>query len=157
MRALLQRVTQARVSVEDKETGSCGYGLLVLLGVGAGDIGDDGRISDDLLAKLWHKVRDLRIFDDESGKTNLSLADVGGEVLVVSQFTLYADCRRGRRPSFAKAGAPDAASDAYERFCELAEADLGARHVGRGVFGAHMQVELVNDGPFTIWLDTDKL
>ena len=150
MRALIQRVEHASVSVDGKVVGSCGRGLLVLLGVGDGD--------DEATAeKLWRKAGGLRIFDDEAGKTNLSLADVGGEVLVVSQFTLYANCRRGRRPSFTEAAAPELGRALYERFCELAEADLGEAHVGRGIFGAHMQVELVNDGPFTIWLDTDEL
>ena len=150
MRALIQRVNEAQVQVDGKVVGSCGRGLLVLLGVGADD--------DEATAeKLWHKARDLRIFDDEAGKTNLSLADVRGEVLVVSQFTLYADCRRGRRPSFTAAGAPELGRALYERFCELAEHDLGAARVGRGVFGANMQVELVNDGPFTIWLNTNEL
>ena len=150
MRALIQRVEHASVSVDGKVVGSCGRGLLVLLGVGEGD--------DEATAeRLWRKASDLRIFDDEAGKANLSLSDVGGEMLVVSQFTLYANCRRGRRPSFTEAAAPELGRELYERFCELAEADLGATHVGRGVFGAHMQVELVNDGPFTIWLDTDEL
>ena len=173
MRALLQRVDHASVTVDGQTVGSCGHGLLVLLGVGVGDVAEEAgdktkgtgggdadggaRVPDALLAKLWHKIRDLRIFDDEAGKTNLSLVDVGGEVLVVSQFTLYANARRGRRPSFTDAAAPAAARDAYERFCALAEEDLGAGHVGRGVFGAMMSVELVNDGPFTIWLDTDEL
>ena len=161
MRALLQRVGHASVRVAGEVVGSCGHGLLVLLGVGASDVakGADGcgRVPDGLLAKLWDKVRDLRIFDDEAGKTNLSLADVGGEVLVVSQFTLYANVRCGRRPSFTDAAEPTAARDAYERLCALAERDLGREHVGRGVFGAMMSVELVNDGPFTIWLDTDEL
>ena len=150
MRALVQRVGGARVTVDGVEVGRCGHGLLILLGVGQGD--------DEATAeRLWHKASGLRIFDDEAGKTNLSLADVGGEVLVVSQFTLYANCRRGRRPSFTEAAAPELGRTLYERFCELAEQDLGAAHVGRGSFGAHMQVELVNDGPFTIWLDTDEL
>lgn len=150
MRALIQRVRHASVTVDGEVTGSCGKGLLVLLGVGHED--------DEALAeKLWNKVLGLRIFEDEAGKTNLSLADVGGEALVVSQFTLYANCRRGRRPSFTEAAAPAQANTLYERFCELAEADLGVEHVGRGVFGAMMDVELVNDGPFTVWLDTDEL
>lgn len=150
MRALIQRVRHASVTVDGEVTGSCGKGLLVLLGVGHED--------DEALAeKLWNKILGLRIFEDEAGKTNLSLADVGGEALVVSQFTLYANCRRGRRPSFTDAAAPAQANALYERFCELAEADLGAEHVGRGVFGAMMEVSLVNDGPFTIWLDTNEL
>ena len=150
MRALIQRVRHASVTVDSEVTGSCGKGLLVLLGVGHED--------DEALAeKLWNKILGLRIFEDEAGKTNLSLADVGGEALVVSQFTLYANYRRGRRPSFTDAAAPAQANALYERFCELAEADLGAEHVGRGVFGAMMEVSLVNDGPFTIWLDTNEL
>ena len=150
MRALIQRVRHASVTVDGQVVGSCGKGLLILLGVGHDD-------DESVAAKLWNKARDLRIFDDEAGKTNLSLLDVGGEALVVSQFTLYADCKHGNRPSFTSAGAPDTARALYERFCELVEADLGSEHVGRGVFGAMMDVELVNDGPFTIWLDTDEL
>ena len=150
MRALIQRVRHASVTVDGEVTGSCGNGLLVLLGVGHDD-------DEATAAKLWNKISGLRIFEDEAGKTNLSLADVGGEALVVSQFTLYANCRRGRRPSFTDAAAPAQANALYERFCELAEADLGSEHVGRGVFGAMMEVSLVNDGPFTIWLDTAEL
>lgn len=150
MRALIQRVRRASVTVDDQVVGSCGHGLLVLLGVGQHD---DEAVAD----KLWRKMRDLRIFDDEAGKTNLSLLDVGGEALVVSQFTLYANCKRGRRPSFTEAGEPARANELYEHFCDLVENDLGEEHVGRGVFGAMMDVELVNDGPFTIWLDTDEL
>ncbi|MCI5949835.1 D-aminoacyl-tRNA deacylase [Parolsenella sp. LCP21S3_E11] len=150
MRALIQRVRHASVTVDGEVTGSCGKGLLVLLGVGHED--------DEALAKkLWNKILGLRIFEDENGKTNLSLADVAGEALVVSQFTLYANCRRGRRPSFTDAAAPAQANAIYERFCELAEADLGTEHVGRGIFGSMMEVSLVNDGPFTIWLDTAEL
>lgn len=148
MRALLQRVTHAEVSVDGQVIGSCGQGLLVLLAVGPTD--------DEASAeRLWNKILRLRIFADEGGKTNLSLAQVGGEALVVSQFTLYADCRRGNRPSFTAAAGPDQAERLYERFCELAERDVS--HVGRGAFGADMQVSLTNDGPFTIWLDTDEL
>ena len=150
MRALVQRVAHAQVNIDGETIGSCERGYLVLLGVGA----DDG---PDQIERLWGKIFKLRIFEDEAGKTNLSLADVGGEALVVSQFTLYANCRRGRRPSFTDAAGPELANNLYERFCELAEADLGAEHVGRGIFGAMMEVSLVNDGPFTIWLDTDEL
>lgn len=150
MRALIQRVRRASVTVDGQVVGSCGHGLLVLLGVGQHD---DEAVAD----KLWRKMRDLRLFDDEAGKTNLSLLDVGGEALVVSQFTLYANCKRGRRPSFTEAGEPARANELYEHFCDLVENDLGEEHVGRGVFGAMMDVELVNDGPFTIWLDTDEL
>lgn len=150
MRALIQRVRRASVTVDGQVVGSCGHGMLVLLGVGQHD---DEAVAD----KLWRKMRDLRIFDDEAGKTNLSLLDVGGEALIVSQFTLYANCKRGRRPSFTEAGEPARANELYEHFCDLVENDMGEEHVGRGVFGAIMDVELVNDGPFTIWLDTDEL
>lgn len=146
MRALVQRVERASVEVAGELVGSCGAGYLVLLGVSAED-------TDAACDKLWHKVRDLRIFADEEGKTNLSLADVGGEVLVVSQFTLYADTRKGHRPSFTGAARGDLAERLYERFCALAVADLGAERVGRGVFGAMMRVSLVNDGPFTVMLE----
>ena len=150
MRALIQRVEQAQVEVDGAVVGSCGDGYLVLLGVAPGD--------DEALAeRLWRKVAALRICEDEAGKTNLSLRDVGGSVLVVSQFTLYADARRGNRPSFTGAARPELAERLYERFCELAEAELGAERVGRGVFGAHMRVSLVNHGPFTVLLDTDEL
>ncbi|MBR1830385.1 MAG: D-tyrosyl-tRNA(Tyr) deacylase [Atopobiaceae bacterium] len=147
MRALVQRVTQASVSVEGRVTGSCERGFLILLGVGPTD--------DEACArKLWDKIARLRVFEDENNKMNRSLTDIGGSVLVVSQFTLYADCRRGNRPSFAKAAGPELGNRLYERFCEIAEADVLC---GRGVFGADMQVSLVNDGPVTIWLDTDEL
>ena len=146
MRALVQRVESASVEVAGQVVGTCGKGFLVLLGVSV----DDGDAECD---KLWRKVRDLRIFADEAGKTNLSLADVGGSVLVVSQFTLYADTRKGHRPSFTRAATGDAAMRLYERFCSLADADLGRDRVGRGVFGADMRVSLVNDGPFTVMLE----
>ena len=148
MRALIQRVSSASVSVGGEVVGSCGRGLLVLLGVGPSD-------SEAEAQRLWNKVRDLRIFDDDAGKMNLSLASVAGEALVVSQFTLYASCRRGNRPSFVGAAPPRQAQELYEHFCALAERDCA--HVGRGVFGAHMEVTLANDGPVTIWLDTDEL
>ena len=146
MRALVQRVESASVEVDGSVVGSCGKGFLVLLGVSVED-------TDATCDKLWRKVRDLRIFADSEGKTNLALADVAGEVLVVSQFTLYADTRKGHRPSFTQAARGDEANRLYERFCALADADLGAEHVGRGVFGADMRVSLVNDGPFTVMLE----
>ncbi len=148
MRALIQRVERARVSVDGEVSGSIGKGLLVLLGVGKND-------GEAQAHRLWSKIANMRIFEDGAGKTNLSLAEVGGEVLVVSQFTLYASCKKGNRPSFTEAGAPDVAEQLYEYFTALVRADLG--RVQTGVFGAMMQVELVNDGPFTIWLDTENL
>ena len=148
MRALIQRVEQAQVDIDGTTVGRIGRGYLILLGVGHAD--------DEAVArKLWDKIRKLRIFEDEAGKTNRSLADVGGQVLVVSQFTLYADCKHGNRPSFTFAGAPDTARALYELFCEMVRTDLG--DVQTGEFGADMQVSLVNSGPFTIWLDTDQL
>ena len=145
MRALLQRVTRAEVCVEGTVVGSIGAGLLILLGVGHGD--DDA--TADALAR---RVCELRVFEDEAGRTNRSLLETGGEALVVSQFTLYADTSRGRRPGFTDAAPPDLARSLWRRFAAAVEAQ-GVR-VGRGEFGAEMAVELVNDGPFTIWLDT---
>ena len=146
MRALLQRVHRAEVRVEDRVVGATGRGLCVLLGVGRAD---DERTAD----ALARRVASLRIFEDDAGLTNRSLLDVGGGALVVSQFTLYADTSRGRRPGFTDAAPPELAERLYARFCVALEA-VGIA-VGRGVFGARMAVELVNDGPFTIWLDTD--
>ena len=148
MRALIQRVTRAQVSIEGTLHSSIGKGYVILLGVGA----EDG---NEQAEKLWSKISKLRIFEDENGKTNVSLTDVQGDVMVVSQFTLYANCKRGNRPSFTEAGAPDEANRLYEYFVDLARRDI--EHVATGSFGAMMQVELVNDGPFTIWLDTDAL
>ena len=148
MRAVVQRVASASVVVEEKTIGSIGQGYLILLGVGEGDTRETAQ-------KLWAKIRDLRIMPDDAGKTNRSLADVLGEVLVVSQFTLFADCRHGRRPSFTDAGAPDVANELYEYFLTLVAQDV--EHVAHGIFGADMKVDLVNDGPFTIVLDTDNL
>jgi D-tyrosyl-tRNA(Tyr) deacylase len=145
VRALLQRVSRADVRVDGAVTGRIGPGLLVLLGVGPADDEATG-------AALARRIVELRIFRDEDGRTNRSLLDAGGDVLVVSQFTLFADTSRGRRPGFTGAAPPALAAALYDRFCEAMEA-LGPR-VGRGVFGAEMAVELVNDGPFTIWLDT---
>ena len=148
MRAVLTRVKHASVSVDGKIIGQIGEGFLVLLGVTHED-------TEAQAEKLADKLTGLRIFEDENEKMNRSLADVGGELLIVSQFTLYANCRRGNRPSFTDAAKPALANELYERFCELAEKDV--RRVGRGVFAADMKVELLNDGPVTIWLDTDEL
>ncbi|HEY5630368.1 MAG TPA: D-aminoacyl-tRNA deacylase [Candidatus Limnocylindrales bacterium] len=145
MRALLQRVSRAEVRVGERVVGSIGHGLLVLLGVGHED---DAAIAD----ALARRVCELRIFEDDDGRTNRSLLDVGGEALVVSQFTLYADTRRGRRPGFTDAAPPDLAIELWRRVGERIEAQ-GVR-TALGEFGAEMAVELVNDGPFTIWLDT---
>lgn len=148
MRALVQCVSKARVTVDGTVVGSIGKGYLILLGVGS----DDAEAQAD---KLWRKISRMRVFEDAQGKTNLSLADVGGEVLVVSQFTLYANCKKGNRPSFTDAAAPADAERLYEHFCQLARADVP--RVEQGAFGAMMDVSLVNHGPFTIWLDTDTL
>ena len=145
MRALLQRTSGARVRVDGEIVGEVGAGLVVLLGVGPDD---DAAVAD----ALARRVTELRIFDDADGRTNLSLSDVAGGVLVVSQFTLYADTRRGRRPGFTGAAAPELAERLYLRFAATLR-DMGVT-VATGRFGAVMEVELVNDGPFTIWLDT---
>jgi D-aminoacyl-tRNA deacylase len=147
MRALLQRVSRAEVRYEGARIGSIGLGLVILLGVGR----EDAESTADELAR---RVSRLRIFPDEAGQTNRSLLDVNGGVLVVSQFTLYADTRRGRRPGFTRGAAPDVAERLYVRFAE-ALAGIGVG-VATGRFGAEMSVELVNEGPFTIWLDTDE-
>jgi D-tyrosyl-tRNA(Tyr) deacylase len=145
VRALLQRASRADVRVDGEAIASIGPGLVVLLGVGPED---DEATADSLAGK----VAELRIFRDDDGRTNRSLVDVGGEALVVSQFTLFADTRRGRRPGFTGAAGAEQAERLYERFA-TALAGRGPR-VAKGRFGAEMEVELVNDGPFTIWLDT---
>ena len=145
MRALLQRVTRAEVRVGGRSVGSIGGGLLILLGVGHGD----DEATADALAR---RVCELRIFEDDEGRTNRSILDVAGEALVVSQFTLYADTKRGRRPGFTDAAPPDLAIGLWRRVAAGIEAQ-GVR-TALGEFGAEMAVELVNDGPFTIWLDT---
>ena len=146
MRALLQRVSRAAVRVDGKVVGSIGPGVLVLLGVG---VGDDEATAD------WvaRRICELRIFEDDGGKTNRSLLDIDGEALVVSQFTLYADIRRGRRPGFTDAASPALAKVLWLRVAAGMEVE-GVKRVELGEFGAEMDVELVNDGPFTIWLDT---
>ncbi|MDP6468792.1 MAG: D-aminoacyl-tRNA deacylase [Pirellulaceae bacterium] len=148
MRACVQRVQRASVKVDDKIVGEIGAGLLVLLGVREGDEATDARW-------LAEKICDLRVFADHEDKTNLSLHDVGGELLAVSQFTLYADCRKGRRPSFIAAARPEIGEQLYEIFV----AAVGTRgiRVATGQFGAKMQVALVNEGPFTLLLDSQKL
>jgi D-tyrosyl-tRNA(Tyr) deacylase len=145
MRILLQRVSRAAVRVGGETIAEIGPGLLLLVGIGAGD----GPGEDDQLAD---KVVHLRVFSDDDGKMNRSLADVGGEILVVPQFTLYGDLSSGRRPSWDGAAPPEVAADRVEAFARALEA-RGAP-VRRGRFGAHMEVDLVNDGPVTLWLDT---
>jgi D-tyrosyl-tRNA(Tyr) deacylase len=147
MRACVQRVSEAQVTVEGAETGRIGRGLVVLLGVGH----NDGEAEVRWLAE---KIVGLRVFEDDAGKMNLSLADVGGGMLVVSQFTLYADLSRGRRPGFTNAAQPDMATRLVDHFVQRVKA-LGFTRVETGSFGAHMHVALVNDGPFTIWLNSD--
>jgi D-tyrosyl-tRNA(Tyr) deacylase len=148
MRALIQRVSRASVTVDERVVGQIGQGLLVLLGVGQND-------SEVQVRTLVDKIVYLRIFGDDEGKMNRSLLDIGGEVLVVSQFTLYADTRRGRRPGFTNAAPPSIAEPLVECF-KAAIAAYGLS-VADGIFGAYMEVELVNDGPVTIWLDSEEL
>jgi D-tyrosyl-tRNA(Tyr) deacylase len=143
MRILVQRVSRARVTVNDEITGSIGVGLLVLLGVKHGDAEDDARSLASRLARL-------RIFNDAAGKMNLSVEDIGGSILIVSQFTLHADTRKGNRPSYGRAADPELAEQLYELFVAELRTMLGADRVATGVFGAMMQVELVNDGPVTV-------
>jgi len=148
LRALLQRVSRAEVRVDGERIGAIDRGLLILLGVAPGD-------DETVAAALAAKVAGLRVFADAAGLTNLSIGEVGGAALVVSQFTLFADAHKGRRPSFVGAAGPELGEHLYESFCEnLAAAGVP---VERGRFGAEMDVELVNEGPFTIWLDTKEL
>lgn len=148
MRILIQRVRRAQVGIGGRVRSSIGPGLLVLVGIGPDDGEDDVRYLCEKLAKL-------RIFDDEAGVMNRSVVDAGGDVLVVSQFTLYASTRKGNRPSYVRAAGPEAAVPLYERFVAVTGELLG-RPVQTGVFGADMQVELVNDGPVTIWIDSKQ-
>ena len=147
MRVLLQRVSHASVSIEGNIISSIGKGLLILLGIGHGD-------GEDQAGFLAEKVANLRIFQDEQGKTNLSVLDIKGEAIVVSQFTLYADARKGRRPSFTDAAAPEIAAPLVARFVELLRS-LGVP-TQTGKFGEHMSVEIQNDGPVTIWLENES-
>ena len=148
MRAVLQRVSHASVAVDGEIKGKIGKGLLVFLAVCDEDTEND-------LIYLADKITGLRIFEDENEKMNLSLEDIKGEILIISQFTLYGDCRKGKRPSFTSAGKPDYAEKMYEKFIEYVK-EKGI-YTQSGVFGADMQVELLNDGPVTILLDSKKL
>jgi D-tyrosyl-tRNA(Tyr) deacylase len=141
-------VTEAKVEVEGKVIGQIGKGYLIFLGVAEGD-------TKELADKLLDKMKKLRIFPDENGKSNLSIKDVEGEVLVISQFTLYADCKKGNRPSFINAAKPDVANELYEYFLDLVKKEFGK--VESGEFGADMKVSLLNDGPFTILLDSAEI
>ena len=148
MKAVLQRVTHAEVAVDGKTVGSCQNGFMVLLGVAAGDT----RQEAELLCK---KIVNLRVFEDDAGKMNRSILDIDGEMLIISLFTLMANCRHGNRPDFMASAKPDVAIPLYEYFKELAAESV--RRVESGIFGADMKVSLLNDGPVTIVLDTDTL
>lgn len=148
MKIVLQRVKNASVSVDGNIIGKIAKGYLVLLGVSNTD-------TKETAERIAEKISKLRIFEDENGKTNLSASDVNGEILIVSQFTLYADCKKGNRPSFTNAGSPALANELYEYFIEICKPKFSK--VAHGEFGADMQVSLINDGPFTIVLDSDTL
>lgn len=148
MRFLIQRVNKASVSVASEVTGSIKKGFLVLIGIGKEDTNDEAD-------RMVRKMIGLRIFADENGKTNLSIKDIGGELLLVSQFTLYADCRKGNRPSFVKAAGPDMAEELYQYIIEKCKEEITV--VEKGIFGADMSVSLENDGPFTVMLDSGEL
>ena len=148
MRFVIQRVTSSKVTIGGEIKGEIGKGFMVLIGVADGDTAE---IAD----KMIRKMVNMRIFEAENGKTNLGLKDVGGSLLLISQFTLYADCKKGNRPSFIKAGAPDMAEKLYDYI--ISECKKEIEVVEQGEFGADMKVELLNDGPFTIFLDSDEL
>ena len=148
MRFVIQRVTEASVTIDGEISGKIGKGYLVLIGVADTD-------TKEIADKMIRKMIGLRIFEDEQGKTNLSLADVDGGLLLVSQFTLYANCKKGNRPSFIEAGKPDMANEMYEYIIEKCRESVD--EVQTGEFGADMKVQLLNDGPFTILLDSDQL
>lgn len=149
MKAILQRVSNASVTVDSQLVSSIGCGFLILLGVEAND-------NEAEAVALAKKISGLRVFTDDNDKMNLALADVNGEVLVVSNFTLCADCKKGRRPNFERAARGEQANSLYEFFCKTLS-DLGVRKVSKGVFGADMKVELLNDGPVTIIIDSTEL
>jgi len=148
MRFVIQRVTESTVKVDGEIIGQIGKGFMVLIGVGQND-------TEEIADKMVKKMVGLRIFEDENGKTNLSLADVDGSLLLISQFTLYANCKKGNRPSFIESGSPDKAEFLYEYIIEKCRQSVPV--VEKGSFGADMKVSLVNDGPFTIVLDSEKL
>jgi len=147
MKIVLQRVKKAKVIIDNKVNGEIGKGYLLLLGIGKND-------TEETAIQMIEKVKKLRLFEDENGKTNLSLEQVNGNILVVSQFTLYADCKKGTRPSFTYAAPPNMAEDLYNFFLSYCREVFGS--VEHGEFGADMQVELVNDGPFTICLESEN-
>jgi D-tyrosyl-tRNA(Tyr) deacylase len=149
VKALVQRVNRGRVTVEGEVAGEIGRGFVVLLGVRSGDTEEDARY-------LAHKTVNLRVFPDENGRMNLAMQDMGGEALVISQFTLYADTRKGNRPSFVQAAPPDAAEALYREYVDALRRALGESRVATGRFGAMMMVEIVNDGPVTIELTSDN-
>lgn len=148
MKFVIQRVKNASCTVDGKITGEIGTGFLVLIGIADSD-------TEEIADKMVKKLIGLRIFEDENGKTNLPLADVDGGLLLISQFTLYADCRKGYRPSFIKAGKPDYANTLYEYIIEKCKASVD--NTQRGIFGADMKISLLNDGPFTIILDSEEI
>ena len=148
MRFLIQRVSEAKVVIDNEETGSIGKGFAVLIGIADGD-------TKETADRLIKKMTGLRIFEDEEGKTNRSLSDVNGSLLLISQFTLYADCKKGNRPSFIRAGAPDESEALYDYIVE--ECQKTGFPVQTGVFGADMKVSLTNDGPFTVMLDSQEM
>ncbi len=148
MKFVIQRVSESTVKVDGKIIGQIGKGFMVLIGVGQED-------TQEIADKIVKKMIGLRIFEDENGKTNLSLADVDGSLLLISQFTLYANCKKGNRPSFIESGAPDKAEALYEYIISKCKESVPV--VEKGIFGADMKVSLVNDGPFTIVLDSEKL
>lgn len=147
MRFVIQRVQNASVKVDGEIKGQIGKGFMVLIGVAQSD-------TEAEADRLIKKMLGLRIFEDENGKTNLSLADIGGELLLISQFTLYADCKKGNRPSFVNAGKPDMANELYEYIISECSKHF---HTEKGIFGADMKVELLNDGPFTVILDSEVI
>lgn len=148
MRFIIQRVTKASVTVDGNVTGQIEKGFLVLIGVSEDD-------TKEIADKMIKKLIGMRIFEDENGKTNLALADVGGSLLLVSQFTLYADCKKGNRPSFIKAGNPQMAEEMYNYIIEQCKKEV--ENVQVGIFGADMKVQLLNDGPFTVLLDSQEI
>ena len=148
MRFVIQRVTEASVAIDGEKVSEIGKGFLVLIGIGDSD-------TKEIADKMIKKLIGMRIFEDDQGKTNLALADVKGELMLVSQFTLYADCKKGNRPSFIRAGKPDFANDMYDYIVKCCKEQVEI--VGTGEFGADMKVSLLNDGPFTIILDSDEM